>query len=244
MGISSDSAERHQRDLARFQAVIMRAVEKADAELDAAEGAQALGSLVSTLHKAGRALRQSMALEVKLGRDEAAHDAALTEKAVAARKAQIRNKVDRLVWTENEQPDAAVESADLEERLDDEALYEGFLDEPLDEQVARQARAAGVTGEATAPYTPRSLRRAPPPYWSETFRRDADEEDDEGEVEEPDPAVVAEANATARIIAAAYRNANTPLPPPSAEQPETILFNGRLAPPRDLPSWECDDDSS
>jgi hypothetical protein len=236
MALSPDRADAHQRDLADYQAVIMKAVRAADAELDQAEGAEALAGIVSTLHKAGRALRQSMALEAKLARDADRDAAALTEKAVETRKAQIRHVVGRLIWTEHERLDAQVFSAELDELLDAEAREAGFLDQPLDDQIVRLGRVARVRGRGGRRYLPAAVRGQFDHInrrhgWREGPSHLADRLDPDGGEEPVAPPVAAPAPAVAK-----------PRKPRPAPNPDP--FNGRLAPPMDLPSWECDDDSS
>ena len=225
MPTSPDRAERHARQLARYAEIAMRAAEKVDAQLDAAEDPAALASLVSSLHKAGRSLRQSIALEARLvrdaercDRDAQARDEARRERAVETRKAQVRHAVERLIWTELEKPEAEVWSADLEERLDAEALLDDFLDEPLEDHIERAGRELGVTGDGEREYMPRALRhqphrfhrKIPPGAFAHFF--------DDDEAQE-----------------AVGHDSQAPEAPP---QPDPDPAPHRLAPPMDLPSWE------
>ncbi len=260
MSTQTDRAEAHARDLARFQAIAMHAAEKAHGAVEATEDAGELCALIAALGKAGRALRMSIALETKLIRDAAreareaeALRASAAGRAVETRKAQVAGAVDRMIWTELDPQDAQVATGELHERLDAEALDEGFADEPVEAQIERIAGLLGLSGEPIRRYVPASLRRQ-----SRFFREawgwdDEDDEDGEGEDgagDEPDdPAAVAAGSAAAAAIVAAFKarhglgsGAGERAASPSAPSPPA--GGGRLAPPMDLPSWDCDDDTS
>ena len=88
----------------------------------------------------------SVALEAKLVRDLArdarAAEACAAEAAGAAvrrRQAQVRAAVERRLWSEVEPHEAEDRLADFDERLEAEALYDGFTDESVEDQVARLA---------------------------------------------------------------------------------------------------------
>jgi hypothetical protein len=236
MSLPPDRAEAHARDLARFQAIAMHAAEKAHVAIAATEDAQDLCALISAVSKAGRVLRMSIALETKLARDAHRDAAALSEKAVETRKAKIRYAVDRLIWSEYEPTDAQLLSAELDEQLDDDARDPGFLDQPQDDQIVRVGRIIGVKGRGGRAYVPAALRDRS--YhtdrrrsWAEGRSAFADRLDPGGPAaKEPAPPAPA---------AKPAKPAGRPRPAPNPDP-----FNGRLAPPMDLPSWECDDDTS
>ena len=165
MSLTPDRAEAHARDLARFQAIAMHAAEKAHEAIEATQDPAELATLIGALSKAGRVLRMSIALEARLGRDQAreareaqAHEQAARQRAVETRKAQVRHAVDPLIWTEHEYDDAEFASALFEERLDHEALYPSFADEPVAAQVERIRGILGLTGQGTQRYYPKALR--------------------------------------------------------------------------------------
>ncbi|WP_421937011.1 hypothetical protein [Phenylobacterium sp.] len=240
----------------------MHAAEKAHGAVEATEDAAELCALIAALGKAGRALRMSIALETKLIRD-AARDAREAEalkasaagRAVETRKARVAGAVDRMIWTELDPQDAQVATGELHERLDAEALDEGFADEPVEAQIERIAGLLGLSGEPIRRYVPASLRRQSR-YFREAWGWD-DEDDDEddadgadGTADEPDdPAAVAAGSAAAAAIVAAFK-ARHGLGPGAGERaaspsaPSPPAGGGRLAPPMDLPSWDCDDDTS
>lgn len=227
----------------------MHAAEKAHGAIEATEDAGELCGLIAALGKAGRALRMSIALETKLIRDAArdareaeARQASAAGRAVEARRARVAGAVDRMIWTELDPGDAQVATGELHERLDAEALDEGFADEPVEAQIERIAGLLGLTGEPTRRYIPASLRRPPRgfrPSWGWDDEDDEDGADDDDEEDEPeDPAAVAAGSATAAAIAAAFKAGH------GAAAPSASVGGGRLAPPMDLPSWDRDDDTS
>ena len=237
MSVPADTAERHARQLARYAEIAMRAAEKLDSAIEAADEPETLTGLVGALHKVGRALRTSIALEAKLERDAAADaraaadaERARTERAVEIRKAQVRDQVDRQIWAEFPPTEAEVRTADLDERLEVDAPDDDFLDEPLDAQMDRIAGDLGLTGEVRYDYQPRALRLPPRPWravasvWPEDPDDDPDGDDpdgkpdDEGAARPPDPEP----------------------PDPGADGPASQAGPPRLAPPMDLPSWETD----
>lgn len=247
MSVPADIAERHARQLARYAEIAMRAAEKLDVAIAAADEPETLTALVGSLHKAGRALRTSIALEAKLQRDAAADARAASEaerascgQAVEARKARVRHAVERRIWTELEPSDAEIWTADFVERLEDEALADSFLEEALEEQVARLAADLGLGGVREREYVPRAMRPPPRqvrgfgPLREEAFERADLDDDDEAPrrapVPRPSPPAV------------------SPDPPPDGQPPEGRPPDGkppdgrpaRLAPPMDLPSWETD----
>lgn len=240
MALSPDRADAHQRDLAYFQAVIMKAVRAADAELDQAEGADALAGIVSTLHKAGRALRQSMALEAKLARDADRDAAALTEKAVETRKARIRHVLDRLIWTEHERLDAQVFSAELDELLDEEARDETFLDQPLRDQTVRLGRAVCVKGRGGHAYLPAAVRD----QWDQINREHDWSETPSALADLLDPPLP-DAGGSKDDELAAPAATPAPLARPARRKPapDPDPVHGRLAPPMDLLFRDCEPDT-
>jgi hypothetical protein len=241
MSLPPDRAEAHARDLARFQAIAMHAAEKAHRAIEATEDAQELCALISAVSKAGRVLRMSIALETKLARDADRGAAAATEQAIAARKAKIRHAVDRLIWTDYESDDAELLSAELDEQLDDEAREAGFLDEPLRDQTVRIGRAIGVKGRGGRVYVPAALRGQSRHFirrrsWTEGRSHLADL------LDPPLPDLDGDDKSEPPVDAVPAKAATRRRKPATAPNPDP--FNGRLAPPMDLPSWECDDDTS
>lgn len=197
MTASEDMAERHGRMLARFAELSLSLAEDVHAAAVAAEDPEQKARLANGFHKLGRAMRQSIALEARFVRDRARDQrAAQTDAvedaraAVRRRQDQVRAIVERRIYCEVEPCEAPVWLADLNERLEEEALYDGFDDETVEAHVARLAADLGLTGEPRRSYTPRALRpRFPSPLradaadaFADVFDTDeAGDEDDEDE---------------------------------------------------------------
>jgi hypothetical protein len=195
-------AERHGRLLARYADLSLSLAENVHAAALAAPEPEQKARLAEAFHRLGRALRQSVAWEAKLVRDRArdlkaaeADAADARAQAVRRRQAQVRAEVERQIYSEMEGAEAHTWLADFEERLETEALDDGFTDEDLDDQVARLAAELGLTGEAKHDYTPRICRppMEPPGRLSPAHQRlrdllgelsDEDEDDDEDEEED------------------------------------------------------------
>lgn len=190
---SEDMAERHGRMLARYAELSLSLAEDVHAAAVAAEDPDQKARLANGFHKLGRAMRQSIALEARFVRDRdrdqraASLDAADAARvAVARRQDQVRAAVERQIYCEVEPCDAPAWLADLNERLEEEALYDGTDHEPVEAHIARLAADLGLTGEAVRDYVPRSQRpRISPPRGGGTtgafddLLNDDDEYDDE-----------------------------------------------------------------
>ncbi len=194
---SGDMAARHARMLARYAELSLELAEDVHASALAAEDPDSKARLVVGFQKLGRAMRQSIALEARFVRERAADAAQQAKAAVQRRQDQVRAVVERRIFTELDPADAPAFLADLNERLDEEALYDGFDDEDLDDQIERLSADLGLTGEAAHGYTPRSLRTPRPPAGrsasdlSRAFAEilantpdEADDDDDEDEDED------------------------------------------------------------
>lgn len=153
MTVPEDMAERHGRLLARYAELSLSLAEDVHAAALAAEDPDQKARLASGFHKLGRALRQSVALEAKFVRDRAADqraaEACAAETARAAvrrRQDQVRAALERRLYEAVDAEDAPDWLADLDERLDEAALYDGFADESVEDQVARLSAALGFAG--------------------------------------------------------------------------------------------------
>jgi hypothetical protein len=158
--------ERHARGLAELTELGLSLARDlhACALADPEPGTKAQTALA--FHRVSRSVRQSMALEARLARDlerrdqQAGAEAVQAEEArVRTRKAQVRAAVERLIWTEAESDEEAERLVDdLSERLDEEALYEGFAGDPIETHIARLRAELGLQGETSPP-------AADPPSW-------------------------------------------------------------------------------
>ena len=136
--------------------------------------------LALAFHRISRSVRQTAALRLRLYRDarSAAREAAAVIEAQAKarvedRKSRVGTAVKELIWTEYEDADEAGErEAEFERLLEDEALGEAFTTEPVAAQIARLARAVGLSiADPAAPAAdpaPDGATEAPDPgaWWS------------------------------------------------------------------------------
>jgi len=151
-----DLTARHARGLAELSELGLSLARDLHACALAAEEPLAKAEVALAFHRVSRSVRQSMALEARLMRDlrrqegEAGAEAVKVEKArLGARKAQVRAAVERLIWNEAETEDAGLQLIDeLDERLDEAALYETFADGPVEAIVARLRADLGLAAAA------------------------------------------------------------------------------------------------
>jgi hypothetical protein len=140
-------------ELARLELSMAKAfAERARTEEDP-DTANALGR---TAQRFGRCYRQSLALKSRLAREIAAAERAAAEAPrprdearISARVDEVRQAVERVLWTEAERPDwteartpEALELLDA--HLEVRALDDRFADRDLDAQVADLCRALGL----------------------------------------------------------------------------------------------------
>ena len=162
------SETRHGHILAELASLGLILARELHARALAAETPDEAARLAGAFHQISRGVRQSLALEAKLGRDQQAHElqhAPMREKArvaqVSRRHTQVFRAVERIAWSEAESDKAArgiVE--DLRDLLDFEALDDGFLAEPLAQQIDRIRARFDLIGPQPAGDTPVAEARA------------------------------------------------------------------------------------
>jgi hypothetical protein len=153
------SETRHGHILAELASLGLTLARDLHARALAAETAEEAAKLAGAFHRISRGVRQSLALEAKLERDQRAHNlqhAPLREKErlarVSRRHTQVFRAVERLIWTEAEDDDlAGLMVDDLRELLDFEALDDDFLAEPLAQQIDRIRARFDLTGPEPEP---------------------------------------------------------------------------------------------
>jgi hypothetical protein len=131
--------------LAEFAELCLGSARDLHARQLAAENVAEAAALAGALHKVGRSLRQSMALEAKLRRDEetARHEVEAAavrgvEDRRERRRTQVSAMVERIIWDETEDEWLAEgRIAELSDHLDAETLADGFDVKPLEAVVAR-----------------------------------------------------------------------------------------------------------
>jgi hypothetical protein len=145
-----DRAERHGRMCAELGEIGMKAVRKLSDRLEAAETDVEVERCTRSLQRMSRDLRLTMALEERLvherrkGFREARVD---RQKAIAHRRKQVDHAVTGQVYAEREGEAAEALLKDLDSLLDEQTLYDDFLDRPLGAVIARLCRELGL-----APY--------------------------------------------------------------------------------------------
>lgn len=135
------------------------------ARAKAAETPEAATALAGAFHRIARGVRQTLALEAKLRRDdhalaraELAEAQRATPAQIQRRRGQVQDAVARAVWDEAEGEEAEDLLEMLDMVLDDLMITDDFMVGPVGEQVARLCRELGLAGVGR----PRMRRPAPP----------------------------------------------------------------------------------
>ena len=184
MDTQAQMSERHARTLCELQDLGMSLARQVHADAVAAETPDARVNAAKAFHTLSRSVRQTLALEAKLRRDQLRAEREAQEQAEAvaeqaaeaaqeARKTQVRSAVTHLIWNEWDLPDYRAEPL-LREA---ETKLEGMdfdLDDPVEDQIRFLARRLGYTLEpvqdedeedddAQPPPAPQSPSRERPP---------------------------------------------------------------------------------
>jgi hypothetical protein len=152
-------AERHGRTLARLAELSLALAEDVQAAALSASEPEEKARLSVAFSGVARACRQSMALEARFLRDRERAEREATAGKIETRKRQVRPNLERQIVCEIDTREVEAWLGDLDEQLESEALYDAFLDEPLEAHIARLSQGLGLTGEVKRNYTPRTLRR-------------------------------------------------------------------------------------
>jgi hypothetical protein len=145
-----DRAERHGRILQALAECNLRAVQKLTDQLEAAETDIEHERYALGLHRMSRDLRLTLALEERLVHERRKgfrEERVDRQKAVEHRKKQVDHAVTGQVYAEREGEAAEALLKDLDSLLDEQTLYDDFLDRPLGAVIARLCRELGL-----APY--------------------------------------------------------------------------------------------
>ena len=166
MHTPSDTAHQDARlltELAELGVSIARAIE---ARVQEAKSLQEAQGLALAFHRVSRGVRLSLALKSRLEREgragqEQAHVRAIL--AAPARKAQVRAAITREVYAEYEAGDAEALLDELEDRLEEEALDDGFAQGPVEACIARIRALLGLPANdgADDAEAPVALRAVP-----------------------------------------------------------------------------------
>ena len=159
MSEATAKMERQDRILAELSELGLTLARGLHGRALAAETAEEAQALSLAFHRISRSVRQSIALEAKLDRerrrqdhDERREATRRDEASATRRKAQVRLTVERAIWTEAEGLEAERLLDDLDDLLEEGALGDGFLDEPVEALIARIQDDLGlVAANARAP---------------------------------------------------------------------------------------------
>lgn len=176
MSIPPDMAERHAHTLARLTELGLALAEQAFADADAAETPVERNDAVKAFHTLSRSVRQSVALEARLARQQAL-DAREAERAEAGRPSRrpgaaeisrrasaVRSAVTRVIWDEAEDDDSATWLEDaLNEELGGACLRDDFCAETLDDHIVRLCQGLGLSEAAARRWRDLPDAQAPDP---------------------------------------------------------------------------------
>ena len=173
----SENAARRAALLRRVQELSLAIAEDLADAVVATADAEQKAKLASAFHRIARGLRQSIALEAKLEREQAEEGAAAQRARTAAlpriirRKLRLGAEIERLVWTEYDHADAEEAEhahaliARAEAWLEAASETDGFLDEPAEALIARLCAHLGVALETL---TPALQPNGPGPAWPDS----------------------------------------------------------------------------
>lgn len=161
MSLPPDMADRHARVLARLTELGLALAERTFEDAQAAETPAERIEAVKAFHTVSRSVRQCVALEARLTRQQA-QDARETERTqaqapppkptgaeIARRIAGVREAVTRVIWHEAEDDDtAAWLQDDLEDDLFNGCQRDDFCAEPLDDHIVRLCLEMGLSEDA------------------------------------------------------------------------------------------------
>ena len=184
MADASEMTERFARHLAELADLCLVSARDLVAAQVAATDPAEKAACAGALHKVGRSLRQCMALEAKLRRDQEQglrdaqiHAAQAGQQRRRHRYAQVKNAVTWLIYDEHE--DDAIRLTEwLDDLLDEDILAETFGDMPLETHIAcmcarlglaRPAPDAGPRGASPQD----AYIRPPPPIDEDSWRSSA-----------------------------------------------------------------------
>jgi phosphate-selective porin len=151
MSDAAEMTERRGRILAELSERGLSLARALHARALAAETTEEACELGLAFHRISRSLRQTLALEARLERDDRRQDhedrveAQRQDQArVLRRRTQVRIAMERAIWNEAEGDEAERLLDDLDDVLEGEVLADGFADAPLDAHIARLCAEFGL----------------------------------------------------------------------------------------------------
>lgn len=183
MGEVTEMMQRHAGQLARLAALAESAARIAHERLLAAQTPAETAQLIQALHRSARAVRQCIYLEVKIANDREKWSQAVEAEerrreglAVRRRRERVQLAVTRAINTDASVEDAESLVEDLDDRLEEVELADGFAVGSIDTYIARVCRDLGVTPPADvvveAEEGGRDLPRTRPPPQPEGLGRE------------------------------------------------------------------------
>ena len=139
MTLGEDMGRRHGAMLGELAALGMDLARGLKARADAAASDAEAQALAMAFHRIARDVRLTLALESKLACERETivrHERARARERIEARKDQARAVLTGAIWREREAEAVEDLLAELDERIEGLALFETFLDQPLDAWVA------------------------------------------------------------------------------------------------------------
>ena len=171
-GASNDRAERRGRILAELAELGMGLARRVHERAMAAEDAHDADRLTLAFHRLSRSVRQTLALEARLEREDqraAVEDERRAEDhrrgRVQARRDQVDATVRRLIWTEAERRERGELQAGLDKILAEACAAETFLEGPVEALIARIREDLGLAAN-DAGLPPPGQGADPPDRWN------------------------------------------------------------------------------
>lgn len=157
MNLSDDMAARHGAMLGELAELGMDLARGLKARADAAASDAEAERLAIAFHRIARDVRLTLALESRLACERETivrHEQARVRERVETHKDRVRAVLTGAIWRERE--GEAVEDllAELDERVEGLALFEGFLERPIEAWVCVLRAELGLPANDAAPATP------------------------------------------------------------------------------------------
>ncbi|HEY3696170.1 hypothetical protein [Phenylobacterium sp.] len=171
MSSTPEMSERHGRVLAELAELGLTLARELAAKAGAAQTDEAAQALALAFHRISRSVRLSLALESRLAgerRQAIREERVLTERKVEKRKDQVRATLARQVYAETETDEAERLLDELEERLEEEALFDAFADGPVEACIARIRAGLGLPADPANDPGPAHAAGAPRPACART----------------------------------------------------------------------------
>jgi len=158
MATAAEKIERQDRILAELSELGLVLARDLQACALAAGEASDKADLSLAFQRTSRSVRQTLALEAKLERDRQTVERETREVAKRAeavrvdrRRAQVKLAVERCVWSEADGDEADTLLADLDDRLERDALSDAFAgDDPVEAHIARLCAELGVAAPVSS----------------------------------------------------------------------------------------------